>query len=243
LPAHGLWGLPVAVHEYGHFVAATYTRRDVVDGVPTTVVPVEDLLHDAAVERPVVYTHGHELFADGLAVSVAGPAYTAYCLRYRFDAAAAQTSTGTHPAQVRRVRLQLAVLDALAQNDPGGFLQMAASGLRKRWGQLLEGAGVKQDPDPDADLDPLEERLVRMVLDEDRLRRVHYGGHQIARQLAEASLRPADDTPGIAHVLNGAWSMRAQLEGGALGGTALAAQLAVVDTAARALVEQEAASG
>ncbi len=48
LPSDGVWSLPVAVHEYGHFVASVLTVRDTREAVTASFVPVEELAHGSA---------------------------------------------------------------------------------------------------------------------------------------------------------------------------------------------------
>jgi hypothetical protein len=213
VPLDGVWGLPVAVHEYGHFVAANLTRRQEVETTVRTVTPVEDLLHDAATsaELPLLYSHGHELFADAFAAATAGPAYSHYCLRYRFMPSAAQETTGTHPSTVRRVRIQFAVLAMLAKDDPSGFLSADVSALREQWNAELAAVGVSPEVPAYHELDQLESDIVSLVLKDRRLRRLRYGDHLSAYALAEAGLL-ANGRPTVAHIVNAAWRARAKIE-------------------------------
>ena len=214
LPVDGIWGLPVAVHEYGHFVAAQMARRAERDGIERTVIPVEDLAHSTASkeEVPLLYWHGHEVFADAFAAVTAGPAYTHYCIRYRFDPLTAHDVTATHPSAVRRVRVQLAVLDALAGRDRGGFLTGEVAGLRKRWMTGLQANGVDPDEAPDPLLDPLENELVQLLLADVPLSRIRYRDHATAHALAEPPLDRQRQPPSVALALNAAWCRRQAIE-------------------------------
>jgi hypothetical protein len=72
----GMWALPVAVHEYGHFVATQLRHRFVADdSIPDYLDAVEDQLRirARAAEIPAMFRKGHELFADAFATYVAGP--------------------------------------------------------------------------------------------------------------------------------------------------------------------------
>ncbi len=213
VPLDGVWGLPVAVHEYGHFVAANLTRREEVEATVRTVIPVEDLLHHAATtaELPLLYSHGHELFADAFAAAAAGPAYSHYCLRYRFVPSAAQETTATHPSAVRRVRIQLAVLSMLAEDDPSGYLSADVSALRERWHADLAAVGVPQEVPADPKLDQLESDIVSLVLEDRMLKRLRYSDHLSACALAEAGLLAAGRPP-VAQIVNAAWCARAKIE-------------------------------
>jgi hypothetical protein len=213
VPLDGIWGLPVALHEYGHFVAANLTRREEVEATVRTITPVEDLLHHAATasELPLLYSHGHELFADAFAAATAGPAFPHYCLRYRFEPSAAQVTTATHPSAVRRIRIQLTVLTMLAKDDPNGYLSADISALSEQWHASLAAAGVPPDIPADPRLDQLESDVASLVLEDRRLKRLHYAGHLSACVLAEAGLSTAG-RPSPAQIVNAAWRARTRIE-------------------------------
>jgi len=208
LPSDGIWSLPVAVHEYGHFVASVFVVREVRDGMAESFVPVEELAHGAANrnELPKLYWHGHELFADALAAATAGPAYTRYCVHYRFDPVTARKDTPSHPEPARRIRLQLRVLEKLAQKQ-GAYLEAEADAIRKTWKAALDAVGVAVDPRPDELLDPLEDKLIA-VLDEPPLKAIRYGDHGDAKALAIDLLDENSTTDSVAIALNAAWARR-----------------------------------
>jgi hypothetical protein len=209
LPSDGIWALPVAAHEYGHFVASVFTRRERRDSMQVSVVPVEDLLHTAATKRelPRLYWHGHELFADAFAAAIAGPAYTYYCAHYRFLAAGAQEVTPTHPEPARRIRLQLAVLEKLAANEADGYLAADAQKIRTAWTDRLAAAGVDADPEDDPLLDAVEPRLLDL-LDDPKLRAMRYRGHLAAHSLAADMLDDKQEAGSVPTALNAAWVRR-----------------------------------
>jgi hypothetical protein len=211
VPSDGVWGLPVAVHEYGHFVAAHLTRRQIVEAVTRSVTPVEDLLHRASTnaERPVLYAHGHELFADAFAAATAGPAYTHYCIGYRFSPATVPTAT--HPSTARRIRVQLAVLNQMASADPTYYLSSEVLALQKRWDGMFAAAGVPPNVPADSELDQLESDLVSLVLEDEILKRVLYDDHMSASALAERELQ-TEERFTVAHIINAAWSARSLVE-------------------------------
>lgn len=217
LPAHGVWGLPVAIHEYGHFVASELKRRDDDGGVPHQVAPVEALLHGAGAGDdeedgvPARYWHGHELFADAVASVVTGPAYLRYCLRYRFDPRLADTGQSTHPSPAVRVRTQLAVLKDLAAEDGGEYLRDDIRKLAKAW-----EASVAATAPPAPDNDPLlslSGEIVKFVRTNNEVQSIRYHDHLRARALAERVELEADPTEfTVAQVLNAAWVRRDSVE-------------------------------
>jgi hypothetical protein len=214
MPSDGIWSLPVAVHEYAHFVASVLSLREDDGGMPETTFPVERLLHESGAENelPRLYWHGHELFADALATAVTGPAHADYCLRYRFDPVSAHEATPTHPAPARRMRLQQAVLDQRAEQDPSGFLQGDAKRLRATWSEMLAAAEQSSEVAPDRLLDSLETKLLELLEENSKLRLIHYDRHAVAHALAESRLKKPQPETSVAHVLNAAWSERRRIE-------------------------------
>lgn len=218
VPTHGVWGLPVAVHEYGHFVASELKRRQTEGGVPHQVAPVESLLHAAGAggeERdgvPALYWQGHELFADAVASAVTGPAYLRYCLRYRFDPSLAHEPEATHPSPAVRVRMQLAVLNELAADDESGYLRTEVDDLAKAWEASVAEAAPRAS-EPDSELDKLAEQVLEVVRQSPTLKLIRYQGHGGARALADQVSFDADPSEhGVPHVLNAAWVRRDRLE-------------------------------
>lgn len=214
MPDDGVWGLPVAVHEYGHFAASVLARRESEGGIPQDAKPVEKLLYETAVaeERPKPYWHGHELFADAFAAAVAGPAYTRYCVEYRFDPARAYDENDTHPCFIRRMNVQLQVLEALGRRPQewGGYLAAEVADIRRSWEAMIatrEPGTVPANPA----LDSVRERLVDIVLNDPRIRQIHYGGHTTANELGKKLPQscPASVTPAV--IINAAWITRMSL--------------------------------
>jgi hypothetical protein len=214
MPSDGMWALPVAVHEYGHFVASVLSSRETNGGIPESVVRVERLLHgrSADTELPLLYWHGHELFADGLATLVTGPAHAEYCVRYRFDPAVANHPTPTHPAPARRLRFQLTVLDRLAADDTSGLLAGDAARLRDDWSKLVAAAGQEAEVPADEQLDTLEPDLLKLLLESEQLKSIRYDEHPSAGKLAESRLARLQAGASVAHVMNAAWMERRRIE-------------------------------
>jgi len=209
LPIDGIWGLPVAVHEYGHFVASKLVRREERHGITRTVVPIEELAYQAGAEAdfPRLYWHGHELFADALAAATAGPAYVRYCIHHRFEPAAAQEITATHPEPARRIRIQLRALELLATGAQAPYIEDEASKLDDLWHAMAREAGRDPEVRPEPLLDNLEEQLLG-CLDDYRLVRIRYTDQVNARVLAEGPLDQAHGPVTVATALNAGWVRR-----------------------------------
>jgi hypothetical protein len=214
LPSDGIWGLPVAIHEFGHFAAARLTQVEVDGGGGGhPVLPVEQLVYRTSekAELPQLYLHGHELFADAFGAAVAGPAYPRYCLRYRFPFAEAHKEKATHPTSARRMRLQIRVLEALSRHDSDGFLRGETKAVERSWADGVHAAGLSPDVPENPVLDELENNLLQIVLDHDVIRRMHYREHTVASELAANDL-VTRQSPAAAQVVNAAWDRRTQIE-------------------------------
>ena len=214
VPGDGIWGLPVAMHEYGHFAAAHLTQRMEVGAIMRSTLPAEDMSYQAAesAQAALPYTLGHELFADAFAAAVAGPAYTHYHLRY--GPPLSQPGTDSHPSALRRVRTQLGVLKRLARRNE--FLRSEIDILQDVKTAALAAApavaAVPSAQEPfSARLDQLEEDFIRLVTGDESLRSVVYVNHLPAWRLAEKSLQ-ADCRGTIAQIVNAAWHARFVIE-------------------------------
>jgi hypothetical protein len=209
LPSDGIWGLPAAVHEYGHFVASVLTRREARRDMARTIVPIEERTHGAASDAdfPQLHSHGHELFADAFAAVTAGPAYTRYCIHHRFDPRDAQSVTATHPAFTRRIRVQLAAMHRIATGTQQPYITAEINALGAAWEAAVQATGEDPAIRPDANLDRLEERLLGL-LDDDKLVALRYGEHVDARRLAQSPLAQAESAGSVAEALNAAWVLR-----------------------------------
>jgi len=206
----GVYGLPIAAHEYGHFVADQLVERKDRDGLPDWVFPVAAGLRKAAeeAERPKLWRMGHEIFADTFATYVCGPAYAHAYLRPRYQAEQHRVSD-THPTVAARAGVILATLDKMAEtDDAGGWLPVAAGNLR-RWAKATGRFG---------DLtmaDELEEiaQLSWSVLEDDRhTGRLRYRTYPRACELAERlpdTLQAIEGKDSVADLLNAAWRYRA----------------------------------
>jgi len=214
LPVDGIWGLPVAVHEYGHFVASKLARREERRGITRTVIPIEELAYNAGTETdfPRLYWHGHELFADALAAATTGPAYVRYCIHHRFEPGAAQEISATHPEPTRRIRVQLRALQRLASGEQAPYIADEVRKLADLWQTMVTEAGRDPEVRPEPLLDGLEEQLLG-CLDDYRLVRIRYTDHIRARVLAESPLDQADEPVTVPTALNAGWVRRLKNDG------------------------------
>jgi hypothetical protein len=211
----GIYGLPVAAHEYGHFVAGHLVRKGTKDGLPNWTFPVSEALRNAASEadRPNLWLLGHEVFADSFATYVCGPAYANMCLRLRFHpAVAAFTVAKTHPPPEARARIILATLERMAADESGGFLPMAVGTLRRFWASASNIAAEPKRPD----LDFLAQESWDILDNNRHTRQLRYRTYSRAYELADWLLEaddPLREGDTIADVLNAGWCRRLREDG------------------------------
>jgi hypothetical protein len=202
----------VIAHEYGHLVATELSHRFTgADGLPRRTT-VEDRLRELALadDSKRLFFLGHELFADLFATFVCGPAYPAYCLRYRF--APTSDPDDRHPHARRRLREMLRLLVAMAKVDKDNR-DFAATGLPELWTRTCADANAPEEP-PDDGLDDLAAELHDMILADTTLARVRYtASDHVASGSAGVQLA-AGQVPkaSIAVILAGAWRWRLQRE-------------------------------
>jgi hypothetical protein len=222
-PDVSIWDLPVAVHEFGHFVAQELRAQR---GDGTYRYPVQALLAREAPGSPAWWAL-QEHFADAFATFAAGPAYAAACILLRFDPMRSWEPPGPgsrHPAPGWRVATILHVLREMDRAE-GGLLRPYGpfvERLARAWESSVASTrdGNPAPPParpaaagPAADVEQLYE-ILRAGLPNAR-----YDGWQRAASLA-ADLASEADLGGlgraarssrIADVLNAAWLWR--LEG------------------------------
>jgi hypothetical protein len=218
-PEVSIWSLPVAAHEYGHFVGP---RLEVQDPGQPSRHPFQDFLEQIREDDPRYYYYGHEFFADLFATYALGPSFACCCILLRFDPVTASTEYSTHPSAAQRVYWLLSVLRAMDEQDPFLSFSGIIKDLENWWSATLaasgQSAGSLVSPDASSRLDSWRDELFAMV--EDHLPPgTRYGGWPQAMRLA------ADWTPGedwvpqlapedtIADILNAAWLCRTR-EGG-----------------------------
>jgi hypothetical protein len=211
-PDVSVWHLPVAAHEFGHFVGPRIAVDVVADGLPTTQHPFQEILKRRHGENPLApgWQYAHEYFADMFATYALGPAFAYTCLVLRFDPVAASLPDGHHPPAARRVELILRTLEESAKGPDAPYGGVVA-GLRQRWREERDNAGQAPDLPGDAadDVAATFEEL-HPLLD------VHLGGARYTTFLRAQELAPklragplaAGAGVTIRELLNAAWVAR-----------------------------------
>jgi hypothetical protein len=201
-PLANIWDLPVAVHEFGHFVGT----RDAPPNYPA-------LLKDEGIALGTPdWRHRHEYFADAFAACACGPAFAAACVALRFNPFADDRpgARNTHPSDVERAVVLFRVLRMLSKTkNPAsiGFLDM----LEKTWTESIKVSGpplLAEDAtealiDRGSDLFDLIERELPHAI---------YAGWNnamwLSSRMANGTSSGSSQDISIVDVLNAAWHRR-----------------------------------
>jgi hypothetical protein len=259
-PEVSVWNLPVAAHEFGHFVAEKTEEPQDSGKFKDYFVEYHDLLpqvteyHDllsqmsekearetqkAQEQKRLMFLH--EYYADIFATYVLGPAYAYTCLLLRFDPRTAYKDWSQHPSAQKRAHAILKTLEEMnkvkdSKEDYIGLIK----NLRTWWKKSIEQAHpCCEQPAPYETLWRLEE-LVETLHDRmgTRMPYVRYGGWPRVSRLHE---RMKDQQPAQAlkpenklrDVLNAVWLRRINVPDGCQ-----RANNDVLDNQARTLCER-----
>jgi hypothetical protein len=214
-PETSIWNLPVAAHEFGHFVGPKLEVREL-NG--RSRHPFQDMLQREDWQSTRNWHYLHEHFADLFATYALGPAYACTCILLRFDPGTGYADGPHHPSDAKRVYLILNTLKKMDEAE-GGFMrpyQEIISFLRDWWQRSSVAAGQPESLDQDATI-PLDERLDELYyLVSTYLPSVQYRNWLRAQQISaellpdreiSAKLQGGDYLP---HILNAAWLSRIQ---------------------------------
>jgi hypothetical protein len=151
-PFDGIWELPIAAHEFGHFVAQRL--REATPGVTAQIgfVTFKKNYLDTHKDLGKVWeAYLEEIFADVFATYVLGPAFAFACLLLRFDPGASATDGVQHPSYAKRAHAILHTL-AMMNNEPDtiGLFKTMIDQLQKSWNESVVSAGQPAEiPDQD----------------------------------------------------------------------------------------------
>ena len=211
-PMQDIWNLPVAVHEFGHFLASQIR-------VPKEAVTLVDVLGSGdQVTRDKRWYYLQEFFADAVAAYAIGPAYGYTCLLVRFNPVRAWLETDQlHPPDAWRAELILQILDRMNREpDSEGQFAGPAEKLKEFWNASLVAAGRSTDMPAKVmqDLTSLADEIYGLIL-KPGARHLRYNTMAKARkQMLLGGTAAAIPQPlALADLLNAAW--RARLSTGA----------------------------
>jgi hypothetical protein len=207
-PLSDIWNLPVAVHEFGHFLA---TRLRVSDAGDAALPFAQILEQRTRREKNKLWYYLNEFFADIAATYALGPAYGYTCVLLRFSPMRAwQETDQRHPPDGHRAFVIFETLDRMnREEDSEGELEGPASRLRQFWSESLVAAGRPAEP-PAQDVESLR-GLVQEIYDkvlQPGARHLRYNTLSVAKGLES---RLADLTPddlrrlSLRDLLNAAW--------------------------------------
>ena len=207
-PTRDIWNLPVAAHEFGHFLASQIR-------VPNDASRFVNVLGSADGVRPDKRWYFlNEYFADAVATYALGPAYPYSCLLLRFNPVRAWSDTdGKHPPDGHRAELILQILNRMdieadSKNKFGGTVQK----LKEFWRMALAASGVPLEAsvETETEMDILADEIYAGIL-KPVVPRLRYNTLPTAfkRQLllSDAS-SPLPENLLLTDLLNAAWRER-----------------------------------
>ncbi len=207
-PDTSIWSLPIAVHEFGHYVAQEMRVR--VGGQYEH--PFQKYLEEQGAGDRRRINHLNEHFADLFATYVLGPAYAFTCLLLRFDPAAGDSAT--HPSSARRAHLILRLLEEMSTRRTLPEYADCLSWIEPQWAALLQSSGQDRTLSK-GDRDDLEQLFARNVvllnrnlLDEARYSRWGRAKTLAGELTARVSPSALEATDTLVEVLNAAWYRR-----------------------------------
>lgn len=225
-PVTSVWDLPLAAHEFGHFVGLSLEGAG----------PLKQLIDESKGKDYRWEAWLREHFADTFATYTLGPAFACSCLLLRLNPAAdPHQGYFTHPSDAMRAYAILRVLERMDEpkrlgQEFGGVIAL----LRERWQECSADAGrtgAQVDP---ANKQRIEQWLkILYALISKNYARAEYPGWSDAKVMAAKLTRgqePADagmkpgDADRIADVLNAAWICRLQADGDGPGAGELGAR-------------------
>jgi len=196
-----VWSLPVAAHEFGHFVSATPRFAE-----------FKELTDGEKLKNPRYESHLREFFSDLFATYALGPSLALSCALLRFSPAGAFDESDTHPSNAQRIWWMLETLASMDKTEADPMYDSIAAKIRAGWGAALKAAGLSETIS-DAEVARLRPWLLDLYdLVNSRVPMVRYRNILRAQEMYQAfrngqtpSIRNED---GIPDVLNAVWLYR-----------------------------------
>jgi hypothetical protein len=165
-PMSGVWDIPVAAHEFGHFLSGRL-RDQKRDGSASLIFEqYKSSFKPKAAGQPAPGGDASanigasstgtgvdrsawldEMFADVFAAYAAGPCFACSCLLFRFDPSSAQAQKdSTHPSEARRAYVILTTLRTRDNEPPHpGSLRPIINLLESSWSSACKAAGTSAE--------------------------------------------------------------------------------------------------
>jgi hypothetical protein len=212
-PLDDIWDLPVAAHEFGHFLSDRLTTQD--EEGTRQLVFQDYLAQYSRLSKPWLRLNEH--IADSFAAYALGPAYACTCLLTRFSPANAwwQQQDTDHPCDGDRAYVILEILGKMnTETDNDGDFERARSALSRLWDEALRDAG--QRPEIDKAEQQRLDRLVSGIYDllERSVPDARYRTWNAATRAKQCLLNPGawNGHCTVVNLLNAAWICRVQEE-------------------------------
>lgn len=218
-PDYGIWNLPIAAHELGHFIGPRIPDRVADFPFQARLNAIEKKHEDGDIseeEKDHELSHLRELFSDLFAVYALGPAYACSCIVLSFDPQddTACEDGDTHPSHAKRVHFILKALARMSETTDGDPYHNIANNLEKLWQRNLKSAGRATCLDSKS-IPPLDLLWLELYLIVDRfIPTVKYSGWSRAVKLSHEFPLNGRVTEAlaegyeIADVLNAVWLWR-----------------------------------
>ena len=156
-PVSAVWDLPVAVHEFGHYVSgklhhqrpdsSTYLSFQEYKGSFVPPAQAGAGMGNGAQTGTDWKVYLDEIFADVFAAYAAGPSFACSCVLMRFNPALAHSEAdGKHPSYAKRVYLILQTLRSRSNEKPGRRkLDAVIQLLDDAWRAACQTASISPD--------------------------------------------------------------------------------------------------
>jgi hypothetical protein len=217
-PDYGIWTLPIAVHELGHFIGPRISDGVAAFPFQTRLDNIEKKYAQKEIseeQKDQESSHLRELFSDLFAVHVLGPAYACACIVLSFDPQDEIVFEDglTHPSHAKRVYFMLAVLQQISKKN-GNLYEEMMTILRELWERVPKNTQREKCLDQKS-IPPLKFQLQQLYpIVSQYISSARYKGWSRAAGLSKefplerkpAEVLQKDDA--IADVLNAVWIWR-----------------------------------
>lgn len=209
-PSTTIWHLPVAAHEFGHFVS------DHLEEPGTRRQPFKELCEDYRENPEARFLP--EYFSDMFATYTVGPSYAYACVMLRFDQGAANYDAEKHPSAAKRLHAVLRTLEKMDHGSSPPQFTYICNELGRFWREGVTAAFQQADLDEDAteELDNMLDGIYD-ILANDLPPGVRYKGWLRAQQLSavllsgderQYKLQQLRNNDTIVDIVNAAWLSR-----------------------------------
>jgi|SRR6478609_1486468 len=193
-PDRSAWCLPLLAHEVGHAVVAGFSEAE--PGTSNSTL---------AFQQKFTTDTEREMVCDVIGTLTLGPAFVSACLLLRFMPRSADEVFDSHPAELERAIVMLAVLRSMQQLGP------TADWLEQKWSQAITAAGsAPVSQDRAAEIQAVGEKMSAFTLE--RIPELPYHTMSMARLLADEigrGRRPhIEGSTTMLDALNAIWLVR-----------------------------------